>query len=415
MATREMTQSDLERQIDELARMSLMISPNPANVLFVGRAGGRLIDNCKYAFLEACQNDYGFSPLFLTWYKDEYIKLSKAALPVAMFPNDIKKIALCGSVVCDDFWWRTEPVYALLHNRPSFQLWHGIPLKAIGSTEIASKVNMDADKAKYLQSMYSGYNAVLSTSEYVSSNIFSRVFFDGEFVIAGYPRNDVLLRKPTAMDMMGSDAELLGRIRAHKRSGGKAAFFMPTFRDSGGDLFSDQALDFVALNKLCAECNLLMVIKLHPFVDVQIEGSLANLVVMKSGHDAYPLLGQADFLITDYSSVYFDFLLTGRPVLFYTYDLEKYISKDREFMLDFAAMSPGLKVRTQAELFAAIRDISENGDDGFAMQREHLSRLLFAHQDARSSQRVCEFVSSSLVPKASEYAKTRENIMPQPQ
>ena len=395
-----MTPDDLQRQIDELARMSLLIRPDPKKVLFIGRAGGRLIDNCKYAFMEACRTNYGFSPLFLTWHKDEYARLNEAALPAAVFPDDIKKIAACSAVVCDDFWWRSEPVYALLHNRPSFQLWHGIPLKAIGRSEIESEVNMDDDKAKYLQSMYSGYDAVLSTSEYASSHIFSRVFFGGEFAHTGYPRNDALLRKVSAHDLIGSNAALLGRVRMHKRSGGKVAFFMPTFRDSGGNLFSDQPLDFHALDRLCGECGLLLIIKLHPFVNVDVQGSLANLVIMQSGHDAYPLLGQADFLITDYSSVYFDFLLTGRPVLFFTYDLEKYITRDREFMLDFESMSPGLKVRAQTELFTAIRSLAAGEDDGFSTQRAELAARLFAHCDAGSSRRVCEFVRDRLLPMA---------------
>ena len=397
-----MAETELDHQIDELARISMLTRPDPGSVLFAGRAGGRLLDNCKYAFLEACRTDYGFSPLFLTWRKEEYACLRGANLPAAIFPADIRKIASCGSVVCDDFWWRGDPVYALLHNRPSFQLWHGIPLKAIGHSEIQSAVNMDEEKAKYLRAMYSGYSAVLSTSEYVRANIFSRVFFDGEFALTGYPRNDVLLRKPTALDLLGSDAALLGRVRAHKRSGGKVGFFMPTFRDSGGDVFSDGALDCGKLNALCGECGLLLLIKLHPFVKIEVHGQLANVAIMQSEHDAYPLLGQADFLITDYSSVYFDFLLTGRPVLFYTYDLEKYTSRDREFMLDFTAMSPGRKVCSQDGLFTAIRELAAGHDDGFSAQREDMASLLFAVRDAGSSQRVCEFIRDRLLPLAAE-------------
>ena len=400
MSLQEMTPAEFERQVDEFARLSLLTPADPKKVLFVGRAGGHLIDNCKYAFLEACRHDFGFSPLFLTWHKSEHARLKAAGLPAALFPSDIRQIAACGAVVCDDFWWRTEPIFALLHNRPSFQLWHGIPLKAIGKSEVASTVNMDAEKARYLESVYSGYDAVLATSDYTSAQIFARVFYDGVRVPLGYPRNDPLLRKPSAFDLLGSDPELLGRIRAHKRAGGKVAFFMPTFRDSGGDPFSDQALDLARLDAFCREQNLLFVMKLHPYVQVEAASGLSHLVLMQSSHDAYPLLGQADLLVTDYSSVYFDFLLTGRPVIYYIYDLEKYLSCDREFMLDFEAVSPGHKVRTQTDLFAAIADVLETGDDGFAMERQTLCTKLFAEQDAGSSRRVCEYVRDHLLPMA---------------
>ncbi len=389
--------AEFERQIDELLKIASLTPVRQDRVLFVGRAGGRLIDNCKHAFLAACRKDYGFSPLFMTGFREEYALLKQAGLPAAMFPADLREIASCAAVVCDDFWWRTEPVYAMLHGRPNFQLWHGIPLKAIGKSEIESSVNMDEEKAKYLESMYSGYDFVLTTSKFAADEIFSRVFFEGEFVAAGYPRNDVLLRKPDAKDLLGSDPELLGSIRAHKRAGGKVAFFMPTFRDTGGDVFTDSALDPVALNSLCKRHNLMLVLKFHPFVELGVEGLLSNLFMMQSHLDVYPLLAQSDFLITDYSSVYFDYLLTGRPVIFYTYDLEKYLSQDREFMLDFEKFSPGGKARDQAELFGMIERIAETGDDGFGDARKNLAKFLFKDQDPESGRRVCEHISENLL------------------
>jgi len=393
----ELNMAEFEQQIDELIRIASVTPVQKDRVLFVGRAGGRLIDNCKYAFLAACRENYGFSPLFLTRFREEYNLFRQMKLPVALFPADLREIASCAAVVCDDFWWRTEPVYAMLHNRPSFQLWHGIPLKAIGKSETESLVNMDADKVRYLESMYSGYDSVLTTSKYMEKEIFERVFFDGRFVPAGYPRNDVLLRKPDAKDMLGSDPELLGKIRAHKRSGGKVAFFMPTFRDTGGDIFTDSALDPVALNELCKRHNLLLILKFHPFVEISVSGTLSNFLAMQSSLDVYPLLSQADFLLTDYSSVYFDYLLTGKPIIFYVYDLEKYQSKDREFMLDFKNFSPGVKTRTQAELFAAIELLVSGGDDGFRQSREELGQLLFAHHDSNSGRRVCEYIRDNLL------------------
>ena len=405
-----------EQQIDELLRIAELTPVKKDSVLFIGRAAGRLIDNAKYAFLEACRHDYGFSPLFLTSYRDEYRSLEQAGLPAIMFPQAMRQVAAANIVVSDDFWWKTSQVYPLVHNRKTLQLWHGIPLKAIGFAEIASEVNMqEENKADYLSFVYSNYNTVLSTSPYVSQDIFSRVFKCEQFLEAGYPRNDVLLRKPDRLDMLNCDPELFGRLRAHKRAGGKVAFYMPTFRDTGGDIFNDGAIDPKRLDDLCKKHNLLLVLKFHPFIQLEINSKLSNFIVMPSHLDVYPLLGQADFLITDYSSVYFDFLLLNRPIHFYVYDQEKYVSKDREFMLDFEQMTPGKKSRTQEDFFDSLEELLLSGSsglaglagasantlpntlcDGWELEREALARKLFSYQDANSAKRVCEFLGSKV-------------------
>ena len=78
---------------------------------------------------------------------------------------------------------------------------------------------------------------------------------------------------------------------------------------------------------------------------------------------AYPditsLLLITDILITDYSSVMFDFATTGRPMLFFTYDLERYRDQLRGFYFDFETQAPGPLLATNAELIAAMRDIGQ--------------------------------------------------------
>jgi CDP-glycerol glycerophosphotransferase (TagB/SpsB family) len=65
----------------------------------------------------------------------------------------------------------------------------------------------------------------------------------------------------------------------------------------------------------------------------------------------------ADVLLTDYSSAMFDFAVTGRPMLFFTYDLELYRDTLRGFYLDFEAQAPGPLLRTSAEVVAALLDL----------------------------------------------------------
>jgi CDP-glycerol glycerophosphotransferase len=97
---------------------------------------------------------------------------------------------------------------------------------------------------------------------------------------------------------------------------------------------------------------------------------------------AYPdgteLLAAADVLVTDYSSVMFDFANTGRPMLFFTYDLDVYRDEVRGFYFDLAAEAPGPLLSDGAELADALRDVEA-------------AHAPYAERYAAFAQRFCEF------------------------
>ena len=250
----------------EIIALAKMIPQRKDLVVFVGRNRGVLLDNVKYAYLEAARGDYAFEPLFVTTMPEEAEELARRKLPACLFPGDnIRLPAQAALVVCDNFDWRLTPLWPLLHRAKVFQLWHGIPLKGIGRAEIESPVNMDPDKAKYLETMYSNYDAVVSTSPEVSA-IFSRVFYapPESYVEAGFPRNDALLRRPDANDFINVDTDLYGKIRAHRKAGGKVVLHMPTFRDSGVPPLDAQNIDPNQIAAFALKHNLLWALKLHP-------------------------------------------------------------------------------------------------------------------------------------------------------
>ena len=384
---------DLNMEIIALAKM---IPQRKDLVVFVGRNRGVLLDNVKYAYLEATRGDYAFDPLFVTTMPEEAEELARRKLPVCLFPGDnIRLPAQAALVVCDNFDWRLTPLWPLLHRAKVFQLWHGIPLKKIGRAEIESPVNMDPDKAKYLETMYSNYDAIVSTSPEVS-RIFSRVFYapPGAYAEAGFPRNDALLRRPDANDFINADADLYGKIRAHRKAGGKVILHMPTFRDSGVAPLDAQNIDPNQIAEFAIKHNLLWALKLHPSL-ILAKKEYPGLIVCQSTSDVYPILRESDVLLTDYSSVYFDYLLCDRPIHFHIHDLEQYTSQSREFMLNFDDWRPGPATRTAEELFASLRRTLD-GDDAFAAERKRMRDILFTHQDAGSSARVCRHIESLL-------------------
>ena len=101
-----------------------------------------------------------------------------------------------------------------------------------------------------------------------------------------------------------------------------------------------------------------MVIKLHPYLatttfDEQVSQS-QRVIVLKERCDPYPMLAIADVLVTDYSSVLFDYIVTRRPIVLFAFDLDEYVSR-RSFYLDIESIAFGPIARSQAELFAALR------------------------------------------------------------
>jgi CDP-glycerol glycerophosphotransferase len=107
--------------------------------------------------------------------------------------------------------------------------------------------------------------------------------------------------------------------------------------------------------------------------------------------DVMPLLKRADLLVTDYSSLYTDFLHKGAPILFYPFDREEYGEAFREMQFPYDSMTPGPKAMTPLQLREGILSLLE-GSDPWKERREELFSLAFTHRDGGSSRRVAELL-----------------------
>ncbi len=377
-----------------LRRISEKTPKKAEVVLFVGREEGAFLDNTKYAFLDCVRHFPHLSGFYLTHDPALRDHLRRHGLPALLFPEPeaIQAAASAGVVVSDDFWWRSHsPVHALLEKARLFQLWHGIPLKKIGFPEISSCVNMDPKKAAYLRYNYSGYDAVLSTSPWFTAKAFAPSFEARDFPELGYPRNDALLRPPDKYDMLNVDAVLYGELVQLRKAGWKVAFYMPTFRDLGGDPFSGGALTAGKLLPFLERNKVLLVCKFHPYVKITLNCPSPHLRFYPSSCDPYPMLRLADMLLTDYSSVYFDFLLLQRPILFFVYDHDDYIRRNRELNFDFDEYTPGPKVGNEDDLYRQWKEML-SGKDDHVSQRDDLLKKSFSHADSRSGIRVNSYI-----------------------
>lgn len=369
-------------------------TPPRPKVMFAGKMGGLL--NVKYAFLRAVSTDYGFSPVLAADPSDDSSQLRNAGLPV-LSPCAPADVADASAIVLDDFVDNTALRQIPLPRVPVIQLWHGVPLKKIGFPEISSDVNMTPQKAARLARLYSGYASVPSTSPWMTEALFARVFRADAFPELGFARTDVLLRAPGHTDMLGADKRLYARVAHHRRMGGTVVVYMPTFRDTGGSFLEDEILDPIAINTFCARRNVLFLAKFHHLVPVRSFSELQNFIIYDSMSDIYPLLSMADALITDYSSIYFDFMLLDRPLIFFPYDIEKYTTRDRELFYNYESMTPGMHVHSQKDLLFAISRTTMHGDDPHAEARRRLRDTVFTHIDASSAHRVCSHIRDLVI------------------
>jgi len=208
----------------------------------------------------------------------------------------------------------------------------------------------------------------------------------------GLPRNDALL-KTIKGEKIFVDNITLDKITKAKSEEKKIIMYMPTFRDTG-DLPVDEIINLEKLDMILEKNNGFMILKVHELSSIakgirETKLDLKNIITCEPKSDAYPLLRETDILITDYSSVYFDFLLLQRPIIFYAYDLEKYINKDRQLFFDYDnRIIPGKIVKKSDELLNHIKFLLTNDDDEFQKKRKEMLNLFFTHHDSDSSKRL---------------------------
>ncbi len=379
-----------ESQARAIARFLASTHREPRRIAFIGRSDSQFTGNCKYLFLHMFQNAPQFSPCYVTLNRDVHRALVAAGLPSALFPeqNAVSVLARAGVVVVDDFQYRENDVCLFTCGAKIIQLWHGVGFKKIGFLEVESALHTSQGRRDHLRSMYSGYDAVISTSPFYTKHLFKTSFEAREIWETGYPRNDVLLRQLTKNDLLGSDPALYGMIRSLAKRH-TTCLYAPTFRDDHGDPFRHGVLNLPALSAFLGANKIEFYIKMHEFSAKHDIKNLPSIHMIPNHLDVYPLLSLFDALITDYSSIYMDFLLLDRPVIFFPYDQTDYAQRLREFQFDYGQMTPGPKCQGQGDIENELLNITQK-NDAYVDDRSRVRRMAFSYHDAHSARRIIE-------------------------
>jgi CDP-glycerol glycerophosphotransferase (TagB/SpsB family) len=331
--------------------------------------------NIKHLFIYYVKNNK--KAVLLTNNNDELKELKKNQLKTAQlfswegyFYTALAKIIYLDHFILDYLNY-TSPM------QTTVQLWHGVGLKPI------------RDRSNFY------YNYFISTSNWTNETNFKKVFKADKFLNFGYPRNDILLKeREDKLDLLLCDKKIYENIKNNRKQGIKNILYMPTFRENGFDKFP---LNFKILNNVMKKLNVMFYVKLHPFVLNKYRDSIKkeeyeNIIFYNTQGDIYPILKYIDILITDYSSVAYDFLFLDRPIIFFNYDYDKYI-KTREndigknFLFDYYEYTPGKKVQTQNDLINEIENLLNN-KDLFEYEREEVKQKFFDYIDGNSCKRI---------------------------
>ncbi|PBC79421.1 CDP-glycerol:poly(glycerophosphate) glycerophosphotransferase [Streptomyces sp. TLI_235] len=351
-------------------------------VLYIGPLGSRYADSARAIHEELVRRN---TPVRHLWTSDDLqADLPQTAEAVRQWsPEWFEALATARYVVTGthlpDFFVRRDGQKVL-------QTWHGTPLKRIGH-DFEKVWFTDAEYLKHLDREVPQWNLLLSPNRW-STQVLRRAFrFEGEIVESGYPRNDLLFaadREKTAERV---------RERLGLPEGKKVVLYAPTYREDrrrpqDGYQF-DLRLDLAAAKAALGDDQVLLV-RAHDMVCGQVAEAGDGYVWDVSTYpDVAELLLVADVLVTDYSSVMFDFANTGRPMLFFTYDLEHYRDNLRGFSFDFEATAPGPLLATSeavVEALGRVDRVAAEHADAYAAFRETYTDL----EDGKAAERAAD-------------------------
>lgn len=356
--------------------------------------------NENQIMIECFRGDfYSDSPKYLYQYLYEHYNdkyefiwvMNRKGVKIPGNPKTVKKYSLnhFKQAAKSKYWLTNTRQPALLSKRKEQVListWHGTPLKRLGFDQ--GNLYLDDPKSKFnYKKDSSEWNYLISPNRFTTEKLRSAFAYDGEVLEYGYPRNDILYN----YDDVIVD-EIKSRLNLPKDK--KIILYAPTWRDDESyDIGKVKFTLKLDLDKLRQSLNdeYIILIRTHYFIsnNLKLDDYEGFAFDVSRYEDIAELYLISDMLITDYSSVFFDYANLKRPILFYTYDLDKYSSMLRGFYIDIHSEVPGPLLFTTEEVIDAIEHIDDVNDEYYDKYEEFYKRFC-SIDDGNASRRIVE-------------------------
>ncbi|OFP04332.1 MULTISPECIES: CDP-glycerol glycerophosphotransferase family protein [Staphylococcus] len=316
-----------------------------STVLFTSESRTEMSGNFHYIaremFEQKLDSEYRIYQIFKGHVSERYKFIDKLKLPYLLGKADY--------IFVDDFHPTLSKV-KFRSNQEIIQLWH-----AVGAFKTVVYSRIGKRDGPYFDSK--GHRKY--TKVYVSSSsdipIYAEAFGVKEenIVATGVPRTDVFFHKINEKIAKNKITEKIPLIKEKN-----VILFAPTFRGSGHltAFYPMDKIDFEQLAEYCQQSNSIVLFKMHPFIKeyIKIPPEYSNLLVdISNFREVNDVLFATDLLITDYSSLIYEFAILKRPMIFYAFDLEEYIL-NRDFYQPYETFVPGKIVKTFNQLMNSL-------------------------------------------------------------
>lgn len=332
-----------------------------------GSFRGAFNDNAKYLFIHVSQQMPEIDAVWLSISKSTVKEIQEKGLKASfiLFPKGI------WHALTSKCWffnaYSSDIMYCLSGGATLVNLWHGLPMKRIEfditSGPLAERFVRRSLKERFLHpENFQRPDYLLSASAFFSET-FARSFHISidRCLLMGYPRNAILTcpegERLGFVERFEPELTRKWIASLKKRTYDKVLVYLPTWRDSQRDFFAHD-FDLKAMDEVLHQGNALLLLKPHANVSVDaktVEG-LSNVFLLPSTLDVYPILPYTDVLITDYSSVMYDYaLMENKGMILYLYDFQEY-EKERNFTRPFEELVIGKRVFDFESLLATIHE-----------------------------------------------------------
>lgn len=329
------------------ARFIIGLRKRDKSLIVYGGALDLFIDNAKHLFIYNNETMLSRHHVWLS-NNDNVIRQIRALgfEAIKSSSKEGKKLMLNAGMVIYDNRIDEFSDHTLSQGAIRLELWHGVPCcKRIGKAKVNENtpyVVKSKFKYKYLmEHVYGDY--VLSPA--VKSNVILSAAFEvpeENLIISGYPRcrfmfmdneqiSDYIYKYESTYTQ-----SIYEELISYKDK--KKVIYMPTFRDADSEYITKAIPNWDDFNHFCNENNIIFYVKVHRVTPLPKERDYSNIRFLDSFMDIYPVLGQFDMLVTDYSSIMYEFALMKKPVVLYTFDINEYIRQSREIHQEFIEM-----------------------------------------------------------------------------
>jgi CDP-glycerol glycerophosphotransferase (TagB/SpsB family) len=374
--------------------------PRDKSIWVFGSYGNKFNDNSKYLFLFTHENYKSVKTVWISGDRNLISYLRNKGLNAhyrwsltGIFYALRARVYFYSSYVTD--------INGLTgRNSIKINLWHGIPIKKIEFDITKGKLseifkNNFFSKIFYFQH-YIKPNFIISPS--ISVSKFFKTSFGIEeksFVISGFPRNSILFwYKDKVLEFIKKYEkkevyEIIIKIRKYS----KTFIYLPTWRDDNTNFIKKSGIDFSRLNDVLKRKNNILLIKFHvnTFISTEKE-NFENIIFLNNVIDIYPILPFTDCLITDYSSIYFDYKLLNKEIILFPFDKEEYLN-NREFYYDYDFVAENQVVAYNFNDLVNLISL----DKIPVKENKFVTELIGKYEDHMNScKQIIEFVESKL-------------------